>query len=89
MMNINKRYIVDERGNPKEVVILLEDYRKIEEMLGLDLNDETVKQLREAQKDRKSGNKDAYIDLDSIWWARLSFIDTLPGKGDKGKSKER
>jgi len=26
-MNINKRYIVDERGNPKEVVILLEDYR--------------------------------------------------------------
>lgn len=65
-MNINKRYIVDERGNPKEVVILLEDYIKIEEMLGLDLNDETVIQLREAQKDRKSGNKDAYIDLDSI-----------------------
>ena len=65
-MNINKRYIVDERGNPKEVVILLEDYRKIEEMLGLDLNDETVIQLREAQKDRKSGNKDAYVDLDSI-----------------------
>jgi hypothetical protein len=65
-MNINKRYIVDERGNPKEVVILLEDYIKIEEMLGLDLNDETVIKLREAQKDRKSGNKDAYIDLDSI-----------------------
>ena len=65
-MNINKRYIVDESGNPKEVVILLEDYIKIEEMLGLDLDDETVKQLREAQKDRKSGNKDAYIDLDSI-----------------------
>ena len=33
-MNINKRYIVDESGNPKEVVILLEDYRKIEELLG-------------------------------------------------------
>ena len=65
-MNINKRYIVDESGNPKEVVILLEDYIKIEEMLGLDLDDETLKQLREAQKDRKSGNKDAYIDLDSI-----------------------
>ena len=65
-MNINKRYIVDERGNPKEVVILLEDYIKIEEMLGLDLNDETVLQLREAQEDRQSGNKDAYIDLDSI-----------------------
>ena len=65
-MNINKRYIVDERGNPKEVVILLEDYRKIEELLGLDLDDETVKQLRSARKDRESGNKDAYLDLDSI-----------------------
>jgi hypothetical protein len=66
MMNINKRYIVDERGNPKEVVILLEDYRKIEELLGLDLDDGAVKQLREARKDRESGNKDAYVDLDSI-----------------------
>lgn len=65
-MNINKRYIVDERGNPKEVVILLEDYRKIEELLGLDLDDEAVKQLNEARKDRESGNKDAYVDLDSI-----------------------
>ena len=65
-MNINKRYIVDEHGNPKEVVILLEDYRKIEELLGLDLDDETVKQLREARKDREGGNKDAYVDLDSI-----------------------
>lgn len=65
-MNINKRYIVDEHGNPKEVVILLEDYRKIEELLGLDLDDEAVKQLREARKDRESCNKDAYVDLDSI-----------------------
>ena len=65
-MHINKRYIVDERGNPKEVVILLEDYRKIEELLGLDLDDEAVRQLRKARKDRESGNKDAYVNLDSI-----------------------
>ena len=36
-MHINKKHIVDERGNPKEVVILLEDFRKIEELLGLAL----------------------------------------------------
>ena len=65
-MQINKRYIVDEHGDPKEVVILLEDYRKIEELLGLDLDDEAVKQLREARRDRESGNKDAYVALDSI-----------------------
>jgi len=65
-MNINKRYITDEHGNPKEVVILLEDYLKIEELLGLDLDDKTVQHLREARKDRESGNKTAYVDLDSI-----------------------
>jgi hypothetical protein len=65
-MQINKRYIVDEHGDPKEVVILLEDYRKIEELLGLDLDDEAVKQLREARRDRETGNKDAYVELDSI-----------------------
>ena len=63
-MHINKKYIVDERGNPKEVVILLEGYRKIEELLGLGLDDEAVKQLREARKVRESGNKDTPT---SIW----------------------
>ena len=65
-MNISKKYIVDEHGNPKEVVILLEDFRKIEEILGLDLDNEAVDQLREARKDRESGNKSAYVELDSI-----------------------
>lgn len=65
-MKINRRYIVDEHGNPKEVVIRMEDFRKIEELLGLDLDDEAVNQLRKARSDRESGNKDAYVDLDSI-----------------------
>jgi PHD/YefM family antitoxin component YafN of YafNO toxin-antitoxin module len=65
-MNVNKRYILDKQGNPKEVVIPVEDFRKIEELLGWDLDDEAVQQLREARKDRESGKKDAYVDLDSI-----------------------
>lgn len=65
-MHINNRYIVDERGNPKEVVILLEDYRKIDELLGPDLDDDAVNELREARKDRERGDEDAYSDLDSI-----------------------
>jgi PHD/YefM family antitoxin component YafN of YafNO toxin-antitoxin module len=56
-MNINKRYIVDEEGNRKEVVIPLDDYRKMEELLGWDLDDKTVKQLREAKKDRARGKR--------------------------------
>ena len=55
-MNINKRYIVDEKGNPTEVIIPLDDYRKMEELLGWDLDDdETIKQLREAKNDRDKG----------------------------------
>ena len=65
-MSVNKRYVVDEQGNPKEVIIPIEDFRKIEELLGWDLDDEAVQQLREARKDRESGDKDAYVDLDSI-----------------------
>ena len=65
-MNISKRYIVDENGKPREVVIPIADYKKIEEILGLDLGDEVEKQLREARQDRESGNKEAYIDLDAI-----------------------
>ena len=34
-MHISKRYIVDEDGNTKEVVIPMEDFRKIEELLGV------------------------------------------------------
>ena len=65
-MSINKRYIVDEQGNPKEIITTLEDFRKIEELLGWDLDEEAIQQLREARRDRENGNKDAYIDLDSI-----------------------
>ena len=65
-MHITKRYIVDEQGKPKEVIIPVDDFKKIEELLGWDLDEEAVQHLHEARKDRDSGNKDAYIDLDSI-----------------------
>jgi regulator of PEP synthase PpsR (kinase-PPPase family) len=45
---------------------LPEDYRKIKELLGLEMDDEAVRQLRETRQDRKNGNKDAYVDLDAI-----------------------
>ena len=66
MININKKFIVDEQGNPKEVVILWEDFQKIEELLGLDLDNEAVKDLKIAQSDRETGDKSTYVNLDSI-----------------------
>jgi hypothetical protein len=66
MVKIKKKFIVDEQGNPKEVILLLEDFQKIEELLGLDLDDEAINDLRKARSDRENGNKNAYVDLGSI-----------------------
>lgn len=65
-MNINKRYIVDEHGDPKEVIIPIEDFENMQELLGWDIEEEALNQLREARRDRESRNKGAYVDLDSI-----------------------
>ncbi len=65
-MCINRKYIVDERGNPREVIISYADFLKIGEILGLDLDDEAVNDLRQAQADRETGRKDQYAELDDI-----------------------
>jgi hypothetical protein len=66
MITINKKYVVDENGDRKEVILPWEDFKKIEEMLGLDLDSDVVDNLRQARKDRESGDKNTYVDLDSI-----------------------
>jgi len=66
MITINKKFVVDEHGNPKEVIILWEDFKKIEEILGLELDSDAIDNLRQARNDRETGNMNAYVDLDSI-----------------------
>jgi len=63
MITIHKNFIVDAHGNPKAVIIPLEDFQKIEEMLGLDLDKEAFADLGKAREDRESGNMNAYMDL--------------------------
>ena len=66
MITINKKFVVDEHGNPKEVIILWEDFKKIEEILGLELDSDAIDNLKQARNDRETGNMNAYVDLDSI-----------------------
>ncbi len=66
MLTISKKYIVDEHGQPKEVIIPWEQYLQIIEMLGLDLDEDGIADLRQAQQDRAAKNQDAYVDLDTI-----------------------
>ena len=66
MITVSKKYIVDEQGHPQEVVIPWEQYRQIAEILGLDLDENTIADLQQARRDRETRNKNAYIDLDDI-----------------------
>ncbi len=66
MQTIRKKLVVDEQGRPQEVIIAWQDYRRIEEALGLDLDDGVVRQLRQARSDREAGREDAYVDLDAV-----------------------
>jgi hypothetical protein len=43
-----------------------DEFREIEEILGLDLDREAIEHLEQARKDRESGKVDAYIDFDDI-----------------------
>jgi hypothetical protein len=43
MITIHKKIVLDEKGNPSEVIIPWEDFIEIEEALGLDLDEDTIK----------------------------------------------
>lgn len=66
MINIHKEYIVDDNGNPTKVILPLEDFRLIEEMLGFDLDEEAISDLKAAKNDREKRQEEAYIDLDGL-----------------------
>lgn len=66
MVRIRKEYIIDETGKPTKVIIPLSDFRLLEEMLGLDLDEDALDDLIQARYDRESGNSDAYSALDDI-----------------------
>ncbi len=66
MLTLHKKLIVDERGNPTDVVIPWPEFVEISELLGLDLDAEAVADLEAAQADRKSGKPEAYLDFDAI-----------------------
>ncbi|TLD41704.1 MAG: hypothetical protein JETT_2065 [Candidatus Jettenia ecosi] len=63
MVTLHKKIVLDEKGNPTEVIIPREEYKEIEELLGLDLDENAVEDLKQAKEDREKGIKDAYMEL--------------------------
>lgn len=66
MIEIHKKIVVDEHGQPQEVLIPWNEFKEIEEALGLDLGPEAIADLEQATSDRATGRADAYIDLDEL-----------------------
>lgn len=66
MLTIQKKFIVDDQGRPQEVIISWSQYQQISEILGLDLDEDAVADLHQAQADRAAKNGNAYVGLDAI-----------------------
>jgi PHD/YefM family antitoxin component YafN of YafNO toxin-antitoxin module len=66
MRKIHKKLVVDEEGNPVEVIIPWEEFQDIEEALGLDLDTTAIEDLEQARRDREIGKSDAFLELDEL-----------------------
>lgn len=66
MIDIHKKIVTDEEGNPSDVIIPWNEFQEIVELLGLDLDVESVRELRDARSDRETNKMSAYVDLDDI-----------------------
>ena len=66
MLSIEKKVVVDDQGQPQEVIISWEQYQQIIEILGLDLDDEARSDLYQARRDRIAEKPDAYVPLTEI-----------------------
>jgi hypothetical protein len=66
MIDIHKKIVTDENGNPSDVIIPWDEYKQIEEILGIDLDEETKRDLRLAHKGREENGISDYIALDDI-----------------------
>ena len=66
MIAIHKKYIVDAQGHPTDVIINYQEFREIEELLGLDLDDRAKEDLRLAREAREAGTRDDYVSLDEL-----------------------
>ena len=66
MLTLHKKMIVDECGNPTDVVIPWLEFVELSDLLGLDLDEEAMDDLKAAQADRQASKQDAFLDLDAI-----------------------
>ncbi len=66
MPAIAHKFIVDEKGQAQEVILSIETFRHIQEVLGADLDEQEEAELQQAFQDSVTGNRDAFVSIDEI-----------------------
>lgn len=66
MNPVSKRIVVNEQGEPLEVIIPWEAFCEIAEALGWDLDAEAMEDLRATRRDMENANNDAFVPLTSL-----------------------
>lgn len=66
MITIQKKVVIDEKGNPTDVIIPWEQFKELEEILGLDFDEKTRDELIRAKEDRLKGKRDSYVEIDEV-----------------------
>ena len=65
-VTITRKLVLDEKGNPSEVLIPYEQFVELAETYGLDLAENEQNELREALADSKARNRDAFIPAEEV-----------------------
>ncbi len=65
-MTITRKLVLDEKGNPAEVIIPYDQFVEIVETYGLDLGADEQLHLREAREDSAEGRRDAFVPADQV-----------------------
>ncbi|MEM7699626.1 MAG: hypothetical protein AAF236_14610 [Verrucomicrobiota bacterium] len=65
-MTINRRIVLDENGDPSEVLIPYDQFQELSERYGWDLDDVEEGELREAIADSKAGNREAFVPASDV-----------------------
>jgi hypothetical protein len=63
---IRRKLILDENGDPAEVVIPYDQFVEMVEIYGLDLADSEESDLREALADSRAGRREAFVPASDV-----------------------
>lgn len=66
MTAISKKIVINERGEPQEVIIPWAQFCELSEVLGLDLDATAQAELREAIEDSRARRREAFTPLDEL-----------------------